>query len=315
MVKQIVTAVSFLFACFSFPASAQFTHWSSPQKVSAPINSAFLDTCTTISKNGLTLIFSSNRQTGNPASPDRNLYFSRRMNVNAPWQEAVPLASLNTVGYWDSCPQLSLDEHRLYITSNRPGSCGAEDIWVSRRHDRKDDLGWQAPVHLPCEAEGGINGAGRDLTPVLFEDEEGKVIMYFTKSRPGTQFADIYQSEMRDDDTFGPATPVTELNGENFISAYAVVRRDGLEVIFASNRPGGSGTDASLDLWSATRERTTDPWSNITFVPMFGSSPAWTGGHMAFSFDGRELYFNSWAPGGYASTIPDIYVARREKQR
>jgi hypothetical protein len=315
MLKQIVTAGSFLLACFSFPASAQFTNWSSPQKVASPINSAFLDTCTTISKNGLTLIFSSNRQTGNPASPDRDLYVSKRMNVNAPWQEPVPLTSLNTVGYWDSCPQLSLDEHRLYFTSNRPGSCGAEDLWVSRRHDRKDDLGWQAPVHPPCESEGGINGAGRDLTPVFFEDEEGKVIMYFTKSRAGTPFADNYQTEMRDDDTFGPATPVAELNGENFVSAYAVVRRDGLEVIFASNRPGGSGNGASLDLWSATRARTGDPWSNIVFLPMFGSSPAWTGGHMAFSFDGRELYFNSWAPGGYASTIPDIYVARREKHR
>lgn len=314
MLKQIVATVSFLFACFSLSAPAQFTSWSTPQKLDSPINTNFVDSCSTISKNGLTMIFSSNRQTGVPTSMNRDLYVTKRMNVNAPWQEPVPLASINTP-YWDSCPQLSLDEHKLYFTSGRPGGCGAEDIWVSRRHDRKDDLGWQTPQHLPCESEGGINSAGRDLTPVLFEDEEGKVIMYFSRSRAGTPLTDIYQSEMRDDDTFGPATPVAELNGETFASAYAVVRRDGLEVIFGSNRPGGSGNEGSMDLWSATRARTTDPWSNIVYLPMFGGNPAWTGGHMSFSFDGRELYFNSWAPGGYASTVPDIYVARREKLR
>jgi len=313
MLKRIVATISFMIAYLSYPAPAQFTNWSSPQKVGSPINTTdYLDTCTTISKNGLTLIFSSNRQTQTPASPDRDLYVSKRINVNAPWQDPVPLTALNTTGYWDSCPQLSLDEHRLYFTSNRPGGCGAEDIWVSRRHDRKDDFGWQKPEHLACETEGGINSAGRDLTPVLFETEEGQVLMYFAKSRMGTPFMDIYQSEMKDDDTFGPGTPVAELNGEDFVSAYAVVRRDGLEVIFASNRDGGSGNAASLDLWSATRARTSDPWSNIVFLPVLGS-PAWTGGHMAFSFDGRELYFNSWRPGGYALTIPDIYVARREK--
>ena len=311
MIKQIVTTVSLLFAGFSLPVPAQFTHWSSPQKLNSSVNSPYLDSCATISKNGLSLFFSSNRQAQNPA--DRDLYVSKRMNVNAPWQDPVPLASINITGYWDSCPQLSLDEHRMYFTSTRAGGCGGEDFWVSRRHDRKDDLGWQTPEHLACEAEGGINSTGRDLTPVLFEDEEGKVLMYYSKVRPGTSFWDIYQSEMRDDDTFGPGTPVTELNGGNYNSAYAVVRRDGLEVIFASNRPGGSGNPGSMDLWSATRERTTDPWSNIVFLPVLGS-PAWTGGHMAFSFDGRELYFNFW-PTQYATPIVDIYVARRERLR
>ncbi|HEV2135525.1 MAG TPA: hypothetical protein VGR47_14925 [Terracidiphilus sp.] len=224
------------------------------------------------------------------------------------------MTTLNTVGYFDSCPQLSLDEHRLYFTSARPGGCGGEDIWVSRRQDRRDDFGWQAPEHLACEAQGGVNSAGRDLTPVLFEDESGNVMMYFTKLQPGTPYFGIFQSAMRDDDTFGPATPVAELNGATFGSVYAVVRRDGLEVIFGSNRSGGSGVPGSMDFWTATRARTTDPWSNAVFTPELGS-PAWMGGHSAFSFDGRELYFNSWAPGGYSVPGGDIYVARREKLR
>ena len=312
MAKQIVTTIAFLFMSLALPAPAQFTNWSAPVKLGPPVNTEFLDSCSTISKNGLTLYFSSNRQTQNPISQDRDLYVSKRANVNDPWGAPAPLSSVNMAGYWDSCPQLSLDEHRLYFTSTRPGGCGGEDFWVSRRQDRKDDFGWQAPEHLACEAQGGVNSAGRDLTPVLFENESGKVLMYFSKIQPGTSYVGIFQSEMRDDDTFGPATPVAELNGPTFGSAYAVVRRDGLEVIFGSNRPGGGGNPNSMDFWTATRASTTDAWSNPVFTPELGS-PAWMGGHSAFSFDGRELYFNSWAPSGYGTPGGDIYVAKREK--
>lgn len=314
MVKQIVTTIAFVFVSLALPATAQFTNWSAPVSLGPPVDTAFQDSCVSISKNGLTLYFSSNRQTGNPTSMDRDLYVTTRASVNALWGEPVPLTALNVAGYWDSCPQLSLDEHRLYFTSTRPGGCGGEDIWVSRRQDRRDDFGWKAPEHLACEAQGGMNTAGRDLTPYLFEDESGKVVMYFSKMQPGTSFWGIYQSEMRDDDTFGPATPVAELNGATFSSAYAAVRRDGLELIFASNRPGGSGVPGSMDFWTATRARTSDAWSDAVFLPIFGS-PAWAGGHFAFSFDGREFYLNSWAPGGYSVPGGDIYVARREKLR
>lgn len=87
---------------------------------------------------------------------------------------------------WDSGPALSLDEHRLYFATERPGGCGGEDIWVSYRRDRRDDLGWEPPVHLACEADGGPNSASRDLTPALFEDEAGQVLMYFSSNRTGS---------------------------------------------------------------------------------------------------------------------------------
>jgi hypothetical protein len=248
------------------PATAQFTDWSPPENLGPVVNSAFVDSCVAISKNGLSLFFSSNRQTQDPSSMNRDLYVSKRDSIEAQWGPPIPLASINT-DYWESCPALSLDEHRLYFTSTRPGGCGAEDFWVSRRRDRRNDLGWEAPVHLACEGEGGVNSGARELTPTFFEDEAGKILMYFTRNRPNSVFFDIYQSEMRDDDTFGPVTSVQELNGSAFHSSYAVVRRDGLEVIFGSNRPGGSGNSGQMDFWVATRPRTTDPWSNPSFVP------------------------------------------------
>ena len=138
--------------------------------------------------------------------------------------------------------------------------------------------------------------------------------MYFAKVQPGTSYWGIFQSVMKEDDTFGPGTPVAELNSTTFSSAYPAVRRDGLEMIFASNQPGGSGNSNSMDFWTAIRASTSDPWSTPVFIPAFGN-PAWAGGHFAFSFDGREFYFNSWAPGGYGVPGGEIYVARREKLR
>ncbi|HEX6896233.1 MAG TPA: hypothetical protein VF146_13235, partial [Bryobacteraceae bacterium] len=292
--------VTLMFGCV-LPATAQFTDWSAPVNLGPPVNSAYVDSCVAISKDGLSLFFSSNRQTGDPASPDRDRYVSKRASVDAPWELPVSLTMLNSP-QWDSCPALSLDEHRLYFTSARPGGYGVEDLWVSRRHDRRDNFGWGPAVNLGPN----INTEGRDLMPALFEDEQGRVIMYFVRA-PANQ---IYQSVMSGDDTFGPAAPVPELNSP-YVNFSPVVRRDGLEVIFTSNRPNGSPTynNLSLDFWVSTRASTADAWSPPVYVPSLGS-PAWAGGRIALSFDGRELYFVSGRTGDW-----DLWVATRERRR
>ncbi len=119
-------------------------------------------------------------------------------------------------------------------------------------------------------------------------------------------FYDILQSEMRGDGSFGPATPVVELNDTNFVTGYAVVRRDGLEVFFGSARGGASG------FWTAIRASTALPWSPPVFVPELGN-PAQMQGCIALSSDGRELYFTSTRGGGYG--MADLWVARRDKVR
>ena len=283
----------------------RFTDWGPPENLGPVINSPYLDSCVSISKNGLSLYFSSNRHTGNPGSTDRDLYVSQRAGKDEPWGEPYRLWMLNTSA-WDSCPALSLDEHRLYFTSaRRDSSCGntdTRDIWVSHRHDRRDDLGWESPVNLGC-APDGVNSAGDDLFPTFFEDETGRVLMYSGSTRAGTAGPmDLYESEQNGDGSFGPATPIAELNSPAMEHS-VTVRRDGLEVIFGSTRNTGQ-----LRFWTATRASTSDPWSPpvpVTSLPAGGS------GRYALSFDGRELYFAAPNPG----TGLDIWVARREKLR
>lgn len=289
-----------------FPAGdvARFTEWSAPENLGPIVNSPYVDSCVAISKDGQALFFSSTRQS--PGTSNRDIYLTHRPSLVGAWGVPVAITALNT-GVWESCPALSLDEHRIYITSPRTPGCGGQDIWVARRQDRRNDVDWGPPENLGCEADGYVNTSYGELTPAFFEDERGRVLMYFSSSRPGSRGWDFYQSVMRADDTFGPATLVAELNSD-FADQGIVVRRDGLEVIFLSNRDDAS----SMDFFSATRASTDDPWSDIVPLPTLGD-PAYAQGRIALSFDGRELYFTSWLTE--SGSHPDLFVARREKVR
>jgi hypothetical protein len=233
-----------------------------------------------------------------------DLYVSKRASVLDKWGKPQPLPNVNSV-VQDSCPTLSPDEYRLYFVSARPGGCGGQDIYVSRRQDRRDDLGWQPPKNLGCQSEGHVNSSSRELTLTLFEDETGTEVMYFGSDRPGGAGRfDIYESRMRGDDTFGPATLVKELSGST-VEFCPAVRRDGLEIVFCSDRDGGKG---NLDLWTASRESTEGSWSVPVNLAILNST-ALDGNKMSFSFDGRQLYFTS----GRSGKNQDLYVTTREK--
>jgi len=291
-----------------FPALAddppQFGPWGAPENLGTPINGPYLDSCVSISRDGLTLFFSSNRETGNAASTNRDLYVSKRASVDEPWGEPWPLWMLNSE-VWDSCPALRLDEHRLYFTSARPGGCGERDLWVSRRQDRREDFGWEEPVNLGC-APDYVNSLAAEVFPAFFEDETGRVFMYFGSNRESPSNVDLYQSEMLADGTFGPATPLVELNSPALDHSVAV-RRDGLEIIFGSSRGG------PFRFWTSTRASNSDSWSEPVLVM---SLPVGCAGRYAMSFDGRELYCSGVLPGTPGSNGGiDIWVVRRERLR
>ncbi len=306
--KHILAAAAVLFAG-ALVASAgppQFGPWGPPQNLGPLINTPSTDNCVSISKDGLSLYFSSTRHTSDPKSLDRDLWVSQRASKNNSWGEPEPLTMLNSP-VWDSCPALSLDEHRLYFTSARL-ACGkgsTTDFWVSHRKNRKDDLGWKPPVHLGCASDGYVNTAANELSPAFFEDETGRELMYFGSNRSGNM--DLYQSEVMEDGTPSFAMPIPELNspmGEHSVT----VRRDGLEVILVSNRGG------TFEFWTATRATTSDPWSTPVKISPPLPSSANLGGRIALSWDGLELYFSANLPalqGG--RTDNDIWVARRQK--
>ena len=279
----------------------QYSDWSAPVNLGSTINfpNAW-EYQVAISPDGLSLYFDSDRPGG---YGKRDIWVSQRASVDEPWGTPQNLGpNINTPSN-DSAPFVSLDGHRLYFHSNRPGGFGGADIYVSRRHNKRDDFGWQ-----PAENIGsGVNTSAQEQQPCVFEDDvTGIVTLYFNSNRPGGPGGDdIYASELQSDETFGSAALVLELNTPGEDSGPSI-SRDGLEMFFSSDRSVNFGHS---DLWVATRPSTADPWSApVNLGPVVNG--IWTDGGPAISFDGTELYFISVDP---TVTSFDIYVTTRSK--
>ena len=302
----------------------QFSPWSPRVNLGETVNSPWGDFFATVSKDGLSLYFTSSRDPNDPTrQKDWDIYVSQRATVTESWGPPQPLGANINTPFNEGAPTLSIDGHRMYFSSNRPNGFGGNDIYVSRRHDKRDDFAWEFPDNLGK----GINTDANEASPAIVEDETGVVTLYFDSNRmvegdfgPFTEDGvnngnDIYASILGSDGTFDSAVLITELSTSS-LDRQPAVRRDGLEIIFASNRPGSitvnpPPANRPLDLWVATRAKTSDPWGTpVNLGPAVNSTATEAG--PALSFDGRTLYFQSIGTVG-GQTFFDLYVTTRDK--
>lgn len=322
---MLFAAAVALVAAISVPSAQaqQFSDWSTPANLNALVlsdgthcpaivNSVAKDQHPAISKDGLTLIFASTRV---GSLGDFDLWVTERDSLDDCWQTPVPLP-VNTVSR-DFAPNLSVDGHWLFFHSNRPGGCGNFDLYATYRQDKRDDLGWEPPINLGCI----LNTSGHDAGPNFFDDGKGTLFLYFTRNpdpatNPVNGF-DIYVStctadlsRCNRDRLWSPGALVNELSTASRDTRTAIRRRDGLEMIITTNRPGGVG---GLDLWVSTRATASDPWSlPVDLGPVVNSTG--NDGAPSLSWDGTELYFYSdrtGVPGTAGDT--DLYVSKRTK--
>lgn len=300
IVWTLVVSASLLFA--AMPCAAQeYGDWSAPVPVSAVNTPGILEGCPFISKDNQTLFFASNRPNG---SGGADIWATTREGEDAPWSTPFNLGPMLNSASADVCPTYTISGRYLYFVSARPGGCGGDDIYVSRLKNKKDLTSWTTPVNLGCQ----FNSAAHDITPSLFEDEDGTVYMYFSSNRPGGMGGmDIYVAEQLANGMFGTAVPVAGLN-TTFNDMRPNIRyRDGLEIFFESNRTGTLGFN---DLYSSVRTSTSAPWSTPQNLGSIVNS-AFNEGRPSLSFDGTELYFMS----NRDDAANDIYVTRRSRLR
>lgn len=230
----------------------RFSEWSAPVNLGPPVNSDREELTPFLSKDGLSLYFGSFRPGGLGGPND--LWVARRASVTQGWEPPQNLGPTVNSSFTDGRPVLSNDEHRPFFSSSRPGGLGQQDLYMSRRRDRQDDLGWQTPISLGPT----INSTANDGAPAYFEDEAGTSVLYFASTRPGGLGGnDIYATTLRPDETWSSPSLVAELSSP-FDDQGVAVRRDGVELYLASNRPGTLG---GQDIWVSTRSTTSDPWS------------------------------------------------------
>jgi hypothetical protein len=273
-------------------AAAQLGAWDSAVNVesiagaSSQLNTPSNDGCPIESPDGLQLYTASNRPGGYGGI---DIWVASRATRDAAFGSPINLGPVVNSAADDFCPT-PIPGGRLFFVSSRavPGACGGPDIYLTRRNRRH---GWSTPANLGCQVNGPLGEAG----PSYFE-ADGIAYLYFSSG------PDIYVSE-RTSSGFGPRAPVAELNTPA-ADLRPNVRKDGLEIVFDSDR---SGTIGLADLWFATRSSTSEAWSApVNAGPAVNTAANETRG--SFSRDALRLYFGR-SPGPEGGS--DIFVSTR----
>lgn len=278
--------------------------WSEPVHLGPVVNSAFQELGAELSPDGHSLYFNSDRPGGLGGF---DIWASRRACLDCPWETPIHLGPNINSPQTDGSPAFSADGHLLFFTSARAGGEGGEDIWVSRRTHKDDDLAWGPPLNLGP----ALNTPDQESSPAFLPGRgaTGGHGLYFTRGAGAGR--DIYQASVtRDGEPLGPAVPVTELNDPFLNDADPTIRVDGRELMFWSPRPGGLG---DLDIWVATRCSPRDPWS----TPRNLGPPVNTsfGGEFvpALSRDGRTLVFSGNMLRGGSLGRQDLWMSTRTR--
>jgi hypothetical protein len=268
--------------------------------VGPEINTEFNEAFPTISADGLSLYFSSDRPGGFGGA---DIYVSHRTTVNSRWGKPQNLGPKINSSSDDHSQNFSPDGHRMWFASDRPGGCGKLDIWVSYRKDIRDDLAWEAPVNLGCS----FNTAEGESCPFYVEDQSsGTNVLYLVSGRPGGPGKwNVYASTEQKDKTFGPLVLVKEVSSSEYDLHFAP-RLDGLEAFMWAKRADGLGKG---DLWVSTRASTRDVWSTpVNLGPTLNTE--FDEQMPSLSADDTELFFPSNRPGGNGGF--DLYISRRQ---
>lgn len=269
--------------------------WQSAAAVTT-VNSPANEGCPIEAPDGLSLFIMSQRGEGG----DQDIWVATRDSKDEAFGMPVELPAPVNSAANDFCPT-PLPGKWLLFVSTRGGTdafgtaaCGGGDIYLTRLNPSTD--AWDAPRNLGCAVDGGPNTPGFEYGPSLVETEAGTQLFYSSGPALGAGGQEIVVSQRAADGSFGVGTPVAELNsGTDDIMPN--VRKDGLELVFASTRIGGAG---AFDIWTSSRGSVFEPWSAPTNIAAVNTAGPET--RPSLSRDGDRLYF------GRAG---EIYVSTR----
>jgi Tol biopolymer transport system component len=224
-----------------------------------------------------------------------DIWVAERESPDGPFGAPVNMGVPINSEYNDFCPSPLRDGKRFMFVSNRPGGCGGADIYLTR-YDPVS--GWKEPINLGCE----VNSSADEAGPVLSFAEPPT--LYFSSTRADELGgSDLYMSEMTGHWYFGPAEIVPAVNSD-YEDMQPSVRRNGRELVFASNRPGSLG----FDIWSANRNSITGTWSEAINLGSNVNSAA-NETRPSLSWDAKTLLFGSTRLG---EGVSDIFYSTRE---
>ena len=302
-----VALLAALVGALALAAAAQatnFSAWGDAQKIdeiggnNSELNTPFQDGCPIQSPDGLSLYMASNRPGGQGLL---DIWVAHRESTDDPWGAPENVGEPVNSAADDFCPTPVRGGGLFFVSREAlPGSCGLGDIYFTRYNPAH---GWSEPRNLGC-APGGPNTALDEQGPSYVENDDDAFLFFSSSSAvvPG----DIYVSQKRSGWNFGGSVPVASLNDAAANDIQPNVRKDGLEVVFSSNRAGGLGAQ---DIWVATRDAFGAPWSAPVNLGR-GVNTGAAESRPSLSKNARQLLFGR-TPG--PEGIGDIYISTRSK--
>jgi hypothetical protein len=130
--------------------------WEPVVNLGAPVNGSHLDWGPSVSRDGLTLYFSSDRPGG---SGSADIYVTTRATAEDPWEEAVNLGPIVNGPAWDHCPSTSEDGLTLVFGSTREKTGTSYSnlcyLYVTTRPTINDP--WEEPIRLGSTINPGLS--------------------------------------------------------------------------------------------------------------------------------------------------------------
>ncbi len=163
--------------------SFQGDNWSVPEKIKGDVNSKYWETHATLSADGTTLYFVSNRPGG---FGGRDIYRCK-MLPSGEWSKAYNLGPLINTPYEEDSPFLQPGSNTLYFSSQGHKGIGGFDIFHTDFLDTGLFGGWTEPENMGYP----VNTAGDDLFYVPTIDK--KRAYYSSAAAGGYGDNDIYQ--------------------------------------------------------------------------------------------------------------------------
>jgi hypothetical protein len=212
--------------------------WGVPENLGSIVNTESVEVSPSISADGLTLFFDSDRSGGYGNS---DLWVTSRTATSEPWGEPInPGPAINSY-HKEFAPAYSSDGSTLYFCSNRSGSEIGWELLVTRRAATGNN--WSIPFS-PASTTGNPAVFKTLCNPNISADD---LILFFDCTLPGCGAVDIWVTTRLDvsDVWARPINLGTTVNSM-YNDATSCLSADGSTFYFGSDRPGGEG---GWDLW------------------------------------------------------------------
>ena len=172
-------------SCDIYKSKITNGNWTVPANIGRVINSKYWDSQPSISADGKTLYFASNRPGGKGKI---DIYYSTK-NKKGYWTKPINIGdAINTSGSEQS-PFIHLDGKTLYFSSNNRIGLGGYDLYVSKKND---DNTWSEPQNLGYP----INTKGNEIS--LIVNARGDKAYYASKRKNGFGKQDIYYFDLHE---------------------------------------------------------------------------------------------------------------------